>query len=73
MDEHWSRQKDHWLTFRVSSDKLLRLITLYVLEHPEDLETVLWLSTRGTMGSDNGGSDTFNLAQQLGGFVARPT
>lgn len=73
MDEHWSRQKDHWLTFRVNSDKLLRLVALYVLEHPDDLETVLWLSTRGVMGSDNGGFETFKLAQQLGGFVARPT
>lgn len=64
--ETWSRQKDFWLTHRVDSDTLLTIITEYSGNHPEDHETLLWLSSRGAKGSDMGGEHTFEVAQEHG-------
>jgi hypothetical protein len=69
--ETWSRQKDFWLTHRISSDKLLDVVTLYSMRYPEDRETLLWLSSRGVFGSDEGGEHTFEIAEMFG-FTPRP-
>lgn len=77
MDDPWSRQKDFWLTHRVSDDKLLHVIELYTRmrkSHTEqDIATIAWLSSRGARGYDGGGADTRAAAVYAGGFVYRPT
>lgn len=71
MDDPWSRQKDAWLLYRVSSEQLLEVIALYSKIHPGDTETIEWLSTRGNKGHDLGGNWTRTAAVYVGGFVPR--
>lgn len=73
MEDSWSRQKDHWLSSRVDSDTLLRVISAYLTIHPDDHDTVLWLSSRGARGIDKGGNGTQAVAENLGGFRPRTT
>ena len=73
MDSPWVRQKDFWIHFRVSDEALLRVIEYYASEHPEDTETIVWLSSRGSHGSDLGGMSTEEAAVKWGGFRPRPS
>jgi hypothetical protein len=71
MDSPWVRQRDFWVQFRVSDEALLLVIEHYALERPEDMETIMWLSSRGNRGSDLGGKHTEEAAVRWGGFTPR--
>lgn len=69
----WERQRDHWLLNSVTSEELLEVIRQYVLDRPQDTETVIWLSSRGCEGYDLGGTLTEEVAIKWGGYRPRPS
>lgn len=69
----WERQRDYWLLYTVTDEELLEVIHQCALSRPQDMETVLWLTSRGCEGSDTGGNHTEELAIKWGGYRPRPS
>lgn len=67
----WDRQKDYWLLYVVTDDRLLEVIQHYTSRYPFDYRTTLWLASRGVKGEDNGGSYTEQIALNYGNYVPR--
>lgn len=67
----WQRQKEYWLYCRVSAEELVECIFRYVEAVPDDHITILWLSSRGVKGYDNGGRITEEVALTYGNYVPR--
>lgn len=75
MDDPWSRQKDYWLSHRATAEQILATIAMLYDRangEPPELDTILWLSSRGRYGQDVSGSDTLDSAVKVGGFTLRP-